>query len=66
MNGLEMKYFVIKPKGNGIYAEASRKAMKAYAAHIDAENRKFANDLYDWVNREERNAKSTNVNEEDK
>lgn len=28
---LEMKYFVLKPKGTGIHAEASRAALHSYA-----------------------------------
>jgi hypothetical protein len=31
MNGLLMKYFVLKPAGDDRYAAASRKAMRAYA-----------------------------------
>ena len=50
--GLLMKYFVLKPKGNDIYAEASRKAMRAYAAHIIGENEQFANELRAWADGE--------------
>ena len=50
--GLIMKYFVLKPKGNHIYAEASRKAMRAYAAHIIKENETFANELRVWADSE--------------
>ena len=38
MTGLKMKYFVLKPSGGDKYAEASRKAMRAYANHIQGEN----------------------------
>lgn len=31
MDGLMMKYFVLKPRGNDAYAAASRAAMHAYA-----------------------------------
>jgi hypothetical protein len=49
MEGLIMKYFVLKPKGNDIYAKASREAMKAYAFMIKNENEQFAKELLDWV-----------------
>jgi hypothetical protein len=52
MSGLRMKYFVLKPKGDDIYAEASRKAMRTYAAHIYNENPQFANDLLEWAKTE--------------
>lgn len=52
MDGLVMKYFVLKPKGDDIFARASRNAMRAYAATIRTENREFANDLSEWVERE--------------
>ena len=52
MNGLKMKYFVLKPEGKDKYAKASREAMREYARIIDSENHLLANDLYDWVNRE--------------
>ena len=29
--GLEMKYFVLKPEGDTVHAEASREAMRTYA-----------------------------------
>ncbi len=53
---LEMRYFVLKPKGDNIFARASRVAMLVYADTLwqDDENRynKFAEDIYDWVERE--------------
>lgn len=49
MEGLQMKYFVLKPKGNDIYAKASRAAMFTYANIIRADNPKFALDIYKWV-----------------
>ena len=48
MNGLEMKYFVLKPEGNDRYAAAARKAMRAYAHHIGVENTLLARDLLKW------------------
>ena len=56
MQGLRMKYFVLKPEGEDIYAEASRKAMRAYAAHIFVENPQFANDLKEWAKTESEKA----------
>jgi hypothetical protein len=53
MPGLEMKYFVLKPKGDDIYAEASRSAMRIYASTIQALNPGLAHDLMSWVSREE-------------
>jgi hypothetical protein len=53
MEGLMMKYFVLKPKGNDIYAKASREAMKEYAFIIKNENRQFADDIINWVLDEE-------------
>lgn len=50
--GLLLKYFVLKPSGTDRYAQASRKAMRAYASHIYAENEQLAEDLWAWVNRE--------------
>jgi len=56
MNGLQMKYFVLKPAGNGPYAIASRNAMLAYAEEIQDENRDLFLDLVKWVSDEERKA----------
>jgi len=50
--GLIMKYFVLKPAGNNIYAQASRKAIRAYARHIIGENEQFADELNAWADRE--------------
>lgn len=56
MTGLLMKYFVLKPKGNDIFAAASRKAMRAYATHIREVNPEFSNDLRAWADQEQVNA----------
>lgn len=53
--GLEMKYFVLKPKGNDAYARASRAAMRAYARAIHEENSALSHDLQAWVKRTEGN-----------
>lgn len=52
MQGLQMKYFVLKPKGNDAYAEASRKAMRAYALGIDKVNPELAKELREWADKE--------------
>ncbi|MGH9930008.1 MAG: hypothetical protein ACREA9_12410 [Pyrinomonadaceae bacterium] len=54
---LLMKYFVLKPKGTDIYAEASRAAMKAYAKKIEHDNPTLAYELASWAVREELYAK---------
>ena len=56
MDGLKMKYFVLKPNGDDRYAEASRKAMIAYSLHIQNENKELANSLRDWVFNETRSS----------
>lgn len=53
MNGLEMKYFVLKPRGDDRYAAASRKAMRAYAKHIEPANEQLAKELRDWADKEQ-------------
>ncbi len=52
MDGLIMKYFVLKPKGIDVYAEASRKAMRAYANHIEMANKELSKHLRDWAHSE--------------
>lgn len=52
MDGLIMKYFVLKPHGKGPYAAASRKAMLEYAAHIRPYNPTMAKELEAWVIKE--------------
>lgn len=52
MDGLVMKYFVLKPHGDDVYAEASRTAMKSYAYAIKRENPTLASNLFSWVDRE--------------
>ena len=53
MEGLKMKYFVLNPHGDSVYAKASRKAMLAYADCIKELNPTFADDLNEWVKKEE-------------
>ena len=49
MTGLEMRYFVLKPRGKDAYAHASRRAMKAYADAIWDENNQLSIGLEEWV-----------------
>lgn len=51
-NGLMMKYFVLKPAGTDIYAQASRRAMRSYAALIESDNQQFADELRKWADDE--------------
>lgn len=46
---LEMKYFVLKPKGDDAYARASRYAMWAYAERIRSDDAELADSLENWV-----------------
>ena len=50
--GLQMKYFVLKPRGDDQYAKASRVAMRAYAVSIRQENPELANSLVKWADSE--------------
>ena len=60
MDGLQMKYFVLKPesKDDNDYAFASRMAMRAYAANIKHKNPQLAKGLHNWVDRIEQALKS--------
>lgn len=55
MSRLKMKYFVLKPKGDDIYARASRKAMRVYASTIQQEDSQFAHELRAWADEEWQN-----------
>ena len=50
MTGLQMKYFVLKPRGDfhDPYAKASRAALQAYAREIRDENPGLYADLEKW------------------
>ena len=52
MLGLHLKYFVLKPHGDDVYAKASRDAMLAYAETIKDDNQLLADDLREWVRKE--------------
>jgi len=64
MTGLEMKYFVLKPKGKSQYHHASRAALYAYADAIEDENLILARDLRGWAGTEV--ARSALAGDEDK
>jgi hypothetical protein len=59
MEGLTMKYFVVKPEGRDEYAKASRAAMMAYATAINKHNKELANSLWGWVEREQLSSQNT-------
>lgn len=53
--GLQMKYFVLKPKANNgydMYARASQNAMIAYSERIRTENPLLADQLLAWAEKE--------------
>lgn len=52
MEGLLMKYFVLKPHGTDQYARASRAAMRRYAKVIAGENPTLAKEITEWADRE--------------
>lgn len=54
--GLQMKYFVLKPRGDDEYAAASRRAMRAYADSIRRTNEQFAAELEAWAHAEAQRA----------
>lgn len=56
MQGLEMKYFVLKPKGTNAYAAASRTAMNAYARAIKCANPTLSRELLAWAEDEMANS----------
>lgn len=56
MPGPYLKYFVTKPKGTDIYAQASRAAMLAYAGKIADEDPQYAIEIEEWELRERREA----------
>uniref|UniRef100_A0A6H1ZHN1 Uncharacterized protein n=1 Tax=viral metagenome TaxID=1070528 RepID=A0A6H1ZHN1_9ZZZZ len=57
VEGLKMKYFVLKPKGDDIYARASRRAMEEYAKVVFSTNPDLARDLLGWADGEETKAR---------
>ena len=57
---LEMKYFVLKPRGTSVFAKASRRAMMNYAAEIREEHPEFAEQIREWVAEEAKAALRAN------
>ena len=53
---LEMKYFVLKPRGKGVHAQASRLALHAYAIIIQDTDPQLALDLRTWAMKEQEDA----------
>jgi hypothetical protein len=60
---MELKYFVLKPKGRSDFARASRTAMRVLAAEIEQSNPKLATEVKQWAYEEERKAHVEEVNE---
>lgn len=56
VDGLLLKYFVLKPKGADWHAEASRAGMIAYAEIARRHNPVFADELLDWAKKEQSEA----------
>jgi hypothetical protein len=54
--GLDMKYFVLKPRGSTPFSEASRAGMRAYAEVIESHDRELAEDLTGWADHTEQMA----------
>ncbi len=52
MTRLIMKYFVLKPAGDDVYAKASRMGMRKYAEAIESENPQLAKQLREWTDAE--------------
>ena len=53
--GIELKYFVLKPKAKSGYdpfAQASQAAMYTYADRIEHYDKQLAKDLREWVGEE--------------
>ena len=61
MDGLHLKYFVLKPRGYDIYAAASRAAMRAYANMIRSDNQSLSNELREWADREQTEAREVDL-----
>lgn len=48
---LEIKYFVLKPRGDSPHAMASREALFRYAECIEDHDPELAQQLCDWADR---------------
>ena len=51
--GIQMKYFVLKPKGSNPYAAAARAAMRQYARLIKDTDFDLHAELMEWADREQ-------------
>lgn len=51
---VKLKYFTLKPSGDSPWAKASRVAMRAFAAEIEAHDMSAAAQIKQWVYEEER------------
>ena len=56
---LIMKYFVLKPSGDGPHATASREAMFRYAECIEDHDPELARQLCDWADEEVHSSKES-------
>jgi len=52
MTLIDLKYYVLKPKGSDPYAAASRAAMRQFAVSIEPVNPKLAEELFRWAAQE--------------
>jgi hypothetical protein len=53
MSGLKLKYFVLKPAGDTLHAQACREAMRTYAYIMKDEIPELYHDLIEWADYEE-------------
>lgn len=56
MDGLLLKYFVLRPKGIDAHAQASREAMLAYSNRMSYSNPLLAGEIASWVKKEQSEA----------
>lgn len=56
MNGLELRYFILKPVGGKLHNIASRAALDTYAKVIRKENPALATDIEIWTESEQEKA----------
>ena len=55
------RYFVLEPKGNTPWANASRAAMRVFASEISESDSKLSNNLKQWAYEEERRLSAETV-----
>ncbi len=61
MDRLMLKYFVLKPAGDGIHAQASRKALRAYANVIRNDDVELSDELREWASCENAEAYARSI-----